>query len=149
MTNWIFDYGAMCHITLEVLDSIPGSLEDMDKQIEVFDTHHGTSNQKGQVRIKMRDNDIYSFIATLHNVLLTPYNHATGYFLSLRSWIKETLVYYTKSFVLFTSKQKRKNSVTLSHSEQRKHAFFWENRKKIKDKEITIQKENCSRMISS
>ena len=35
LTNWILDSGAMCHMTPKVSDFIPGSLEDMDKQIEV------------------------------------------------------------------------------------------------------------------
>ena len=51
---------------------IPGSLEDTDKHIEVADGHHATAKQKGQVRIKMCDNNGDPFIATLHNVLLAP-----------------------------------------------------------------------------
>ena len=51
-TNWILDYGAMFHITPYVSDFISGSLEDMDKYIEVVDGHHVTAKQKGQVRIK-------------------------------------------------------------------------------------------------
>ena len=31
LTNWILDYGATCHMTPEVSDFIPGSLEDTDK----------------------------------------------------------------------------------------------------------------------
>ena len=33
LTNWIFDSGATCHITPEVSDLIPGSLEVTDKYI--------------------------------------------------------------------------------------------------------------------
>ena len=33
LTNWILDSGATCHMTPEVTDFIPGSLEDMDKFI--------------------------------------------------------------------------------------------------------------------
>ena len=62
LTNWILDSGVMCHMTQEVSDFIPGSLEDTDKHIEVADGHHVKAKQKGQVRIKM-----------LHNVLLAPY----------------------------------------------------------------------------
>ena len=40
LTNWILDYGAMCHITPEVSDFIPGLLGDTDKPIEVADGHH-------------------------------------------------------------------------------------------------------------
>ena len=34
LTNWILDSGATCHMTPEVSDFIPGSLEDTDKYIE-------------------------------------------------------------------------------------------------------------------
>ena len=33
LTNWILDYGAMCHMTPEFSDFIPGSLEDTYKYI--------------------------------------------------------------------------------------------------------------------
>ena len=33
LTNWILDSGAICHMTPEVSDFIPGSLEDVDKHI--------------------------------------------------------------------------------------------------------------------
>ena len=72
LTNWILDSGAMCHMTPEVSDFIPGSLEDTDKYIEVADGHHVTAKQKGQVRIQMCDDNGKTFIATLYNVLLAP-----------------------------------------------------------------------------
>ena len=31
LTSWILDSGATCHMTLEVSDFIPGTLEDTDK----------------------------------------------------------------------------------------------------------------------
>ena len=37
LTNWILDSGATCHMTPEVKDFIPGSLEDTDKFIKVVD----------------------------------------------------------------------------------------------------------------
>ena len=43
LTNWILDSGATCHMTPEVTDFIPGSLEDTDKFIEVADGHHVTA----------------------------------------------------------------------------------------------------------
>ena len=72
LTNWILDSGATCHMTLEVTDFIPGSLEDKDKLIEVADGHHITVKQKGSVRIKMCDDNGKSFITTLYNVLSAP-----------------------------------------------------------------------------
>ena len=51
LTNQILDSGATCHMTPEVSDFIPVTLEDTDKYIEVVDGHHVTAKQKGQVRI--------------------------------------------------------------------------------------------------
>ena len=48
LTNWIFYSGAICHMTPEVLFSIPDMLKDTDKQIEGVDRHHITVKQKGQ-----------------------------------------------------------------------------------------------------
>ena len=59
-------------MTPEVLDFIPGLLEDIDKHIKVADGHHIREKQKGKVRIKMWDDHGYLFTATLHNVLLAP-----------------------------------------------------------------------------
>ena len=56
LSNWILDSGATCHTTPEVSYFIPGSLEDMDKYIEVADGHHVTAKQKGSVRIQMCHN---------------------------------------------------------------------------------------------
>ena len=72
LINWILDSGATCHMTPEVSDFIPGSLEDTDKYIEVAYRHHVTAKQKGQVRIQMCDNNRKTSIATLYNVLLAP-----------------------------------------------------------------------------
>ena len=59
-------------MTPEVSDFIPRSLEDTDKYIEVADRHDATAKQKGQVRIKMCDDNGKKFITTLYNVLLAP-----------------------------------------------------------------------------
>ena len=72
LNNWILDSGATCHMTPEVSDFIPGSLEYTYKHIEVADRYRVTAKQKGQVRIKMCDDHGDTFIATLHNVLLAP-----------------------------------------------------------------------------
>ena len=64
LTNWILDSRATCHMTPEVSDFIPGSLEDTDKHIEVADRYHVTAKQKGQVQIKMCNNNGNNFIAT-------------------------------------------------------------------------------------
>ena len=72
LTNWVLDSGAMCHITQQVSDFIPGLLEDTEKHIEVSDGHHVTAKQKVQVQIKMCNNNGDPFIATLHSILLAP-----------------------------------------------------------------------------
>ena len=72
LTYWILDSGATCHITTEVSGVIPDLLEDTDKHIEVADGHHVTSKQKGQVQIKMSNDNGDPFIAMLHNLLLAP-----------------------------------------------------------------------------
>ena len=72
LTNWILDSGATCHMTLEVTDFIPESLEDTDKFIEVVDGTHVTAKQKGSVRIQMCDDNGKTFVATLYNLLLAP-----------------------------------------------------------------------------
>ena len=64
LTNWILDSGAMYHMTPEVTDFIPGSLEDTDKFIEVVEGHHVTAKQKGSVRIQMCDDNGKTFVAT-------------------------------------------------------------------------------------
>ena len=72
LTNWILYHGAMCHMTPEVSDFIPGSLEDTDKYSEVADGYHVTMKQKGQVRIKSCNDNGDPFIAEFHNLLLAP-----------------------------------------------------------------------------
>ena len=72
LNNWVLDSGATCHMKPQVLDFIPLSLEDMYKYIEVADGHCVPTNQKGQVQIRICDNNGDTFIAMLHNVLLAP-----------------------------------------------------------------------------
>ena len=72
LTNWILYSGATCYMTPEVLDFIPGLLEDTDKYIEVTYGNQIMAKQKGNVQIKMCDNNGDNFIAKLHNVLVTP-----------------------------------------------------------------------------
>ena len=57
-------------MTPQVSDFIPFLLDDTDKNIDVVDGHHVTAKQKGQVWIKMYDDNRDTFITTLHNVLL-------------------------------------------------------------------------------
>ena len=43
VTNWVLDSGATCHMIPQVLDFIPGLLEDTDKNVEVANGHHITT----------------------------------------------------------------------------------------------------------
>ena len=52
LTNWILDLGETCHMTPEVSDFIPGTLEDTDKCIEVADGHHVTAKKKVKYKYK-------------------------------------------------------------------------------------------------
>ena len=56
----------------EVLDFIPGSLEDTDNTLKLRKDITSLRNKKGQVQIKMCDDNGKTFIATLYNVLLEP-----------------------------------------------------------------------------
>ena len=76
LTNWTLDYGTTCHMTQDVSDFIPGSLEDTDKHVEAEYVNHVTEKQKGKVRIKICDNNGDNFIVTIHNILLTLRKHA-------------------------------------------------------------------------
>ena len=58
-------------MTPQVWDFIPGLLENTDKYIEFVDGHCVTAKQKGQVQIKMCDDNGDPFIATLQNIILT------------------------------------------------------------------------------
>ena len=68
-TNWVFDWGATCHMTPEISDFIMGSLVETDKYIEVADGIFFTAKQTGEVQTKMRDDNGEPFLATLYSVL--------------------------------------------------------------------------------
>ena len=72
LKNRILDLVATCHMTPQVYNFIPGSLEDTGQYIEVSDGHQVTAKQKGKVQIKMCNDYGNPFIATFHNVLLAP-----------------------------------------------------------------------------
>ena len=107
----------------EVSGFIPGSLEDTDKYIEVADGHNVTQKQKGQVRIQMCDDNGKCFIATLHNVCLTP-DLCDGLFSIIVLMNLGHTCLFHKGFCTVYFGAKDKNAVTLPHSAQRKHAFL-------------------------
>ena len=93
----------------------------MDKYIEVADRHHITTKQKGQVRTQMCNNNGKTFIATLYNVLIAP--DLCDRLFSIITLINagHTCLIH-KGFCTVYFGAEKKNSVTLPHSAQRKHA---------------------------
>ena len=123
LTNWILDSGATCHMTPEVSDFIPLSIEDKDKYIEFADGHHVTAKQKGQDQIQMCDNNGKKFIATLHNVLLAPDLCDRLFSIIMLLNLGHTCLFH-KDFCTVYFRSKEDNAVTLPQSAQRKHAFL-------------------------
>ena len=123
LTNCISYSGATCHMTPEVSDYITGFLEDMHKYIEVADEHHVTAKQKGQVWLKMCDNNGDTFIATLHNVLLAPsLCYRLFSIIPFINSVHACLFHKGLCMVYFGAKEK--DTVTLPHIAQRKHSFW-------------------------
>ena len=123
LTNWILESGETCHMTPEVTDFIPGSLEDTDKFIEVANGHHVTAKQKGSVRIQMFDDNGETFIATLYNVLLAP-DLCDRLFSIITLMNAGHTCLFHKGFCTVYFDAKEENAVTLPHIPVRKHAFM-------------------------
>ena len=123
LTNWILDSGATCHMTPELTDFIPGTLEDTDKFIEVADRHHVTAKHKGSVSIQMFHNNGETFIATLYNVLLAPDLCDRLFYIIALMNAGHTCLFH-KGFCTVYFCAKEDNAVTLPHSAVRKHAFI-------------------------
>ena len=140
LINWILDYGETFHITPEVSGFITGLLEDKDEHIEVMDGHHVTAKKKGQVRIKMCNNNGDPFIATLHNVLLAPDICNRLFSIITLMNLGHTCLFH-KGFCTVYFGAKEKNAVTLPHSTQRKHAFWGEIKEISKRKRLPSRKK--------
>ena len=54
LTNWILDLGTTYHMTPEVSDFIPGTLEHTDEYIEVADGHQVTAKKKSSTNTNVR-----------------------------------------------------------------------------------------------
>ena len=140
LTNWILDSGATCHMTPEVKDFIPGSLEDTDKFIEVTEGNHVTAKQKGSVRIQMFDDNGKTFIATLYNVLLTPDLCDRLFSIVTLMNAGHTCLFH-KGFCAVYFGANEDNAVTLAHSAVRKHAFMVNSMESSKKMQKGTQKE--------
>ena len=140
LTNLILDSVATCHMTPEVSYSIPGSLKDTDKYIEVADRHHVTAKQKGQVQIKMCDDNGKTFVASSYNVLLAP--DLCGSLFSIIKLMNAgiTCLFHKGFFKVYFGVEK-KNGVTLPHSAQMKHVFLGEIKDRSKKKKLPARKK--------
>ena len=127
-------------MTPEGSDFIPGSLEDTDKYIEVVDGHHVTSKQKGQVQIKMCNDNGNPFIATLHNVLLAP-DLCDRLFSIIALMNSGHTCLFHKGFCTVYFGARENNAVTLPHSAQRKHAFIGKIKEMSKKKKLPARKK--------
>ena len=149
LTNWILDSGATCHMTPQVTDFIPGSLEDTDKFIEVADRHNVTAKQKGSVRIQMFDYDGETFIATLYNFLLAP-DLCDRLFSIITLMNAGHTCLFHKGFCTVHFGAKEDNAVTLPHSAVRKHAFMVKSmgssKKNPKRKKIALELYSGTRL---
>ena len=141
LTNYILDSGATCHMKPEFSDFIPGSLEDTNKHIEVSDEHHVTAKQKGEVQIKMCDNNRDIFIEKLHNVLLVPDLCDRLFSINTLINLGHTCLFH-KGFCNVYFVTKEKNAVTLPHSTQRKHEFWGEIKEMSKTKKLPSKKRS-------
>ena len=110
-------------MTPDVSDVILGLLEYIGKHIEVADRHHVMVKQKGQVRIKMCNNNGDPFITTLHNVLLAP-NLCNRLFsiITLMNYGHNCL--FHKRFCTVYFRAKEKSAASLPHSAKGKHTFL-------------------------
>ena len=124
----------------EVQDSILSLLEDTDKHIEIADGHHGTMKQEEQVQIKMCDNNRDHFVATLHNVILAP-DLCYRLFTTIMLMNSGYTCLLHKGFFTVYFEEKETNAVTLTHSAQRKHAFWGEIKEISKTKKLPSRKK--------
>ena len=123
LTNWILDSGATFHMTPEVTDFIPVSLEDTDKYIEVADGHHVTAKQKVSVLIQMCDDNGDKLVTTLYNVLLSPDLFDRLFSIITLMNAGHTCLFH-KGFCTMYFVAKENNAVKLPQSAQRKHDFI-------------------------
>ena len=112
----------------------------MDKYIEVADEHHVTAKQKGQVQIKMCDDNGYPFIATLHNVLFAQ-DLCDRLFSIITLMSSGHTFLFHKGFGIVYFRAKENNAVTLPHSAQIKHAFLGDIKEISKKKKSPARKK--------
>ena len=103
------------------------------KYIEVADGHHVAAKQKGQVRIKMCDDNKNPFIATLHNLLLAPDLCDNLFSIIAVINLGHTFIFH-KGFCTVNFGAKKNDAVTLPHSAQKKTCISRKNQGDVKEK---------------
>ena len=119
---------------------IQGLLEDTDTNIEVADGNHVTAKQKGQVRIKMCNDNRDPFIATLHNVLLE-LDLCDKLFSNITLLNSGHTCLFHKGVYTRYFEAKENNAVTLPHSAQRKYVFLGKIKDMSKTKKLPYKKK--------
>ena len=123
LTNYILDSGATCQMTPEILGFILGLLVETYKYVQVADGNLVTVKKTGELQIKIRYDYGKPFVATLYNLLLTPY--LCDQMCSVITPINMVHTYlFHKGLCKVLLVVKKQNTVTLLHSAQRKHSFM-------------------------
>ena len=130
----------------EVSDFVPGSLEDIDKYIEVADVHHVTAKPKRSSTNKMCDDNGNPFIATLHNVLLAP-DLCDRLFSIITLMNSGHACLFHKWFCTVYFGAKENNAVIFPHSAKRKHAFIGKIKEMSKTNKMPSRKKIALKLL--
>ena len=113
---------------------------ETDKNIEVADNNHVTVKQKGQVRIKICNNNEDNFIAIFHNVILAPdLCDRLCSILTLINLVNTCL--FLRAFCMVYLGAKEKNLVTLPHNAHRKRTLLGGIKQMSKTKKLPSRKK--------
>ena len=99
--------------------------------------------KKGQLRIKMCNDNGDPFIVTLHNILLAP-DLCYRLFSIITLMNMGNMCLFHKWFCTVYFGAKEENVVTLPHSAQRKHAFLGEIKEMSKTKKLSSRNKIAS-----
>ena len=100
--------------------------------------------QKGQVQIRMCDDNGNPFIGTLHNVLLSP-DLCCRLFSIITLMNSGHICLFRKELCTVYFGDKEKNTVALPHSVQQKHAFW--GKIKSKSKKLAPRKKSALELL--
>ena len=133
-------------MTPQISDFIPGSLEDTDKYTEVTGGHYVMAKQKGQVQIKICNDNGNPFNAKLHTVLLAMDLCNMLFFIITLINLVHTCLFH-KGFWTVYFGDKKENLVPLPHIAHRKHNCLVETKEKTKSKKIEPRNKVSLRLL--